>query len=220
MSNRNPILQRQFSGDEKKTPKAVVDFRKDLDRFFFGDSTIACIRNEFGQVTELVVSISCNFGITESLHHLNRGDWGGFVRDRQYRSQFDRSLLALRKKCSLEIDISEFTINFLDTSIIISKIYPNSIPDYLDAILNAVSLNFVHFTKAMTEMPYEIFVPVFIEEMNVPKLEKLRNQNLDMPRSYFDFWGLYFSSNQNNEATVYDVNEKKIIEGDFLLLDF
>ncbi len=88
-----------------------------------------------------------------------------------------------------------------------------SIPKQLGPIISRVSQHFVYFTKGLTEMPYEIFVPVF------------EDTSLDNPRSktcqsgYFDYWGLYFENQSQHEAMIYSLNNKKLEKEDLFLFE-
>ncbi|WP_420602018.1 hypothetical protein [Flagellimonas sp.] len=84
---------------------------------------------------------------------------------------------------------------FKDTSLIITRIYDHSIPAQLEDIISKASEHFVYFTKGLTEMPYEIFVPVF-EDNTQNTTEISKNQS-----TYFDYWGLYF-----DDEVQHDVN--------------
>lgn len=197
------------------------DFRKNLERDFFAESQISWKLDKDGITTNLIVNLNCNFSLTESLFHLNNGNWGGFLVESQEAPKFEQSIQELVNKNNRPIEIVEFCLNLRDTSLIISKIYPRSITDYLGAILPAISSNFVHFTKGLTEMPFEIFVPVFIEHTQKQAIDSIDTNNVKgSTRGYFDYWGLYFESNAEKDAVIYDVKNKNIIEGDFFLLDY
>jgi hypothetical protein len=118
---------------------------------------------------------------------------------------------------STPLDISELTINLMDTTILVSKIYQQSISDQLENITAALFDHNIYYTKGLTETPFEIFIPVFEEdtlECNA-KLENIvTNNNND--HDYFDFWGVYYDL--NSEAAIYDLNSKKIIHGDIQIL--
>ena len=47
--------------------------------------------------------------------------------------------------------------------------------------------------KGLTEMPYEIFVPVFEQPMDINPYEMSLTIN-KVNNSYFNYWGLYFDS--------------------------
>lgn len=219
MFYRNLIHGGRYPNEEILPIRAIINFKKELGRFFFGEPQIEFVVNEWGANLEMIVSINCNYGITEGLYYLNSGDWGGFIHDRNYLSCFGRSLDKLREESLYKIDIQEFTINFLDTSIVVSKICCHSIADHLHAILNSVGQNFVHLTKSLAEMPYELFIPVFREEGLLVNKELVQKQCTAVPRSYFDYWGLYFYSNKNNDVDIYDLNKKEIIAGDLFFVD-
>ncbi|RNC89871.1 MAG: hypothetical protein ED555_10485 [Allomuricauda sp.] len=193
------------------------EFRKSLDRDFFAESEVTTRWDKDGVTANLTLNLNCNLNLTECLFHLNNGNWGGFLVESKQAPKFERLVRNLTKKNEMPLEIAEFCVNFKDTSLIVSKIHPQSIPDYLGAILPEICANFVHFTKGLTEMPFEIFVPVFLEP--VPQSNE-QSPMKPTHKGYFDYWGLYFESNADMDARIYDVKNKKIMEGDFLLLDY
>ncbi|MBT8187388.1 MAG: hypothetical protein HKP38_01445 [Croceitalea sp.] len=193
-------------------------FKKDLERDFYSNATIRC-----QYVTEnklnLYIDLSCNFGLIESLFHLNNGNWGSYYTASSKESAlspFHTSLYTLAEENQKLIDIEELSLTLKDTTITIAKIFDQSIPDQLSNILSTLSSHFVHFTKGISEMPYEIFVPVFEENKHIILDAEGLNQRSKM--DFFDFWGLYFES--KNDPVIYDLKTKKIIEkSDFFFLN-
>ena len=219
MSNQSQKNQDSFEqGKQVRELYGLNGFKSQLERDFFAEATIQEVLTE-EKTIELIVELDCNFGLTESLFYLNNGNWGSFYTTKSKKSEaspFQKALFNLSEENGVNIDISELTINLRDTSIITTKIYTHSIPDQLGNILCSISENFVHFTKALTEMPYEIFVPIF-EEQEQGVLSKGVSTHKSKT-DYFDFWGLYFES--TIDSAVYDLKNKSIIdESDFFLLN-
>jgi hypothetical protein len=191
--------------------------KRTLERDFFANASIDIHCSE-GFRADLVIHLDCNFGLTESLFHLNNGNWGNFqncIAGDVRTSPFHTTLLELENDNDILIDIKELSIHLKDTSIIITRLPNCLIQDNLEEILTSVSGNFVHFTKGLTKMPYEIFVPIYEEtENSFSHSEKKHHKKPD----YLKFWGLYFEG--EDEALVYDVKNKAIIEqSDFFLLN-
>lgn len=198
----------------------IDGFKKNLERLFFANCNISYKKVNETETVELLVELNCNFGLTQGLFHLNNGDWGGFSPSRRKASKFDESIQRITGANTHTIDIGELVINFVDTCIVISKIYSKSIICSLDAIFGAISANFVYLTKGVSEMPYEIFIPVFVDSHSSP-IGNLYGDTNNLINNYFDYWGLYFKTTETNYgATIYDVKNKNINEGDFLILDF
>ena len=213
--NTNSKVSKKSSGIN-----GIETFKKDLEKYFFAELKLQVNVSKEDSKILLNIGLNCNFGLTESLFHLNSGNWGGFCKDSTQleNSGFVLSVMELQEQNSQEIVIEEFAIYFKDTSLFITKIPNQDITDQLCDIMGTLSENFVHFTKGLTEMPYEIFVPVFEEPTDsLPDnaswaMEKIRT-------SYFSFWGLYFHSDINHDSSVYDLKSKNIIDGDFFLLN-
>ena len=191
--------------------------RRTLERDFFANASIS-IASKNDSTVELVVHLDCNFGLTESLFHLNNGNWGNFqscISGDIKTSPFHTTLLELENDNDTVIEIKELSIHLRDTSIIITKLPNCSIQDNLEKILNAISGHFVHFTKGLSKMPYEIFVPIYEEtENSFSHAEQKQNIKPD----YLKFWGLYFDG--EDDSSVYDVKNKVILEqSTFFLLN-
>ena len=104
-----------------------------------------------------------------------------------------------------------------DTSIIISRLFKHSITEQASDILTAVGKHFVYFTKGLTEMPYEIFVPVFEDTATVGTSGSTQEE--DSPINYFDYWGLYFDRGDGQEAYIYSLHQKKLYEESIFLFE-
>ncbi|WP_421809560.1 hypothetical protein [Flagellimonas sp.] len=192
------------------------EFLKVLERDFFAEAKVQCNFDAETKKTDLVLGIHLNFGITESLHYLNKGSWGGMTfteHNTLASSSFKDALLRLNQQNSYSIDIAEISFHFRDTSVIVSRLYDQSIPQQLGDILLMISEHFVYLTKGLTEMPYEIFVPVF-EDKAQKAGEPLQKLN-----DYFDFWGLYFEDEKQHQVMVYSLEERKLNQDDLFLLE-
>ena len=219
MPNHNKSTKTNITGKVEGLKLYGLDtFRKNLERDFYAVADISSKPDKDGFTTNLVIDLKCNFSLTQCLFHLNTGNWGGFLTESQEVPKFEKSIQELIDKNKNPLDIIELSINLRDTSLIISKIYPNSIQDYLGAILPAISANFIHFTKGLTEMPFEIFFPVFLDQTPLGSVNAASGKNLkSLTKGYFNYWGLYFESNAEKDAVIYDVKNKTITKGDFSL---
>ena len=197
------------------TCEGIEAFLNVLEREFFAEIYAECRYDVNKERTDLILDIYCNFGLTESLHHFNNGSWGGMSisKDSHCPSRFDEAFQKLFTDNNHAIDIAELSLHFKDTSIIVSRIQDYSIPEELGSIIYTLSENFVYFTKGLTEMPYEIFVPVFEDiDQHALEAEGQRGQ-------YYDFWGLYFNDEINHDVLIYDLKSKTLKKEDFFLLD-
>lgn len=194
--------------------EGLDSFKNNLEKHFFSQVSIRDYTNE-SATTRLVLELNCNFGLTEMLHHLNSGTWGNF--DSKSLS-FTHMLEMLRESNDSSIEIEELSIFLKDTSIVINEIYNESIPEQLEAILSSVSENFGHFTKGLKEIPYEIYVPVFEENLleNDSTTMNIKSGNNKI-KDYFKYWGLYFYS--EDDALIYDLKNNTIISGDLHMLN-
>lgn len=196
--------------------RGLEEFKRALEKDFFAEATVRCRYNTEKFRADLIIELRCNYGLTESLHHYNKGNWGGFMQNDGTNlpiTPFGESYQNLYDINKGAVDIAEISLHFNDTSFIVTRIYDQSIPEQLGAIIFKISENFVYLTKGLTEMPYEIFVPVF-EDAPQPSAEK---ENSDL--NYYDHWGLYFDDQVNHNAMVYNLESKKLFNEDFFLLE-
>ncbi|WP_276392641.1 hypothetical protein [Eudoraea chungangensis] len=196
--------------------QGLQDFKNRLEKDYFSEVVVRTIPINANS-TNLIIELDCNFSLVEILSHLQKGNWGATSGVRS-TSPLINALDSLRKINSKIIDIEEFSLYLKDSSIIIKNIYKNSIQEQLNAILGFTALHYVHFTKKMTETPFEIYVPVFGEDI-FEKNTQIRNikRNNNHQRDYFKFWGLYFESEE--DALIYNLKDKSFIPGDLLMLN-
>lgn len=194
--------------------EGLESFRRSLEKFFFSEVTIrTCMSNS--TKVELAIELNCNLSLVEVLFHFNKGTWGNFT---QGKSSFTKQLQKVKDENNRGVDIKEFCILFKDITIVINKIYSNSIPEQLSSIFKEMGKHYVHFSKGLTEIPYEIYIPVF-EECNNEKDVLLRNIETGnhTKKDYFQYWGLYFDS--EDDAVIYDLKEAQIKNGDLFMLN-
>lgn len=190
-------------------------FTKNLEKHFFSQATVRNCSTSAHSIN-LVVELDCNFGLLETLHHFEKGTWGNF---KSQKNSFVGALNQLKECNDLPIEVEEFSLFLKDTSIIVNRIYDQSIAFQLENILIKLNEHSVHFTKGFTEIPFEIYVPVF--EDNVLENENTLLMNIksgnNNEKDYFSFWGLYYYS--EDDADVYDLKSQSIIKESLQMLN-
>ena len=194
-------------------------FRKHMEKDFFSEVTIRnCSRG--GDQGNLVIELDCALNLKEILFHLKKGIWGNLDIEKKdvSVSSFSKALRQLKQLNQTKIDIEEFSVFLKDTAVIIKKIYDQSIPDQLESIFCALLKHQKHYTLGHTVVPYEIYIPVFEENLleNNTTLLNIKSGN-NSCKDYFGFWGLYFDSEE--DAVIYDLADKSIISGDLYMLN-
>ncbi len=206
--------------DDNPQIEGLVEFRKSLEKDYF--SNVAVRNCSADNIREnLVIEMDCNFKLVEILSHLQKGTWGGtFPAPNSWSksSPFSKALERLNELNNRRIDVEELSVFLKDSSIIIKNIYENSIEEQLGQILQTIAEHYVYFTKKLSETPYEIYIPVFEEDLfeNDTKLKNIRTGN-NSKKDYFEYWGLYFDSEK--DALIYDLKNKSIIFGDLFMLN-
>lgn len=190
-------------------------FVKSLEKHFFSQVTVRNCSCSPDSVN-LVVELDCNFGLREALYHFENGTWGNFE---SKENSFLGELNQLKGCNTVPIEVEEFSLFLKDTSIIINRIYDQSISQQLENILLEVNAHRVHFTKVLTETPYEIYISVFEDNVTQNEQTDLKNIGLgnNSMKDYFCFWGLYYYS--EDDAVVYDLKKKSIIRGNLQMLN-
>lgn len=197
--------------DENSGVLGLDTYLKSLERHYFAEVSLRSYTACDGTI-EMTIDMNCNMSLVEVLGFHNKSRWG-VIGDGEI-SPLKKSLATLSEQNTLGLDIEELTLFLNDTSVIIKKIDYRSIPELLDEILDEIANHYVYFTKGLTEKPYEIFVPVF--EDNIEKSMNSSNcdygTNKKTPKSYFEFWGVYLESQE--DALIYDVTKNMYIPAD------
>ena len=210
-----------LGGDNISQVRGLTAFHKSLEKYFFSEAYIACSPTSATEAN-LIVEIRCNFSLSEAISVLAKANNSNFLetpRVAHIPSCFTTAFLELLDNNKNAVDVEEFTIFLKDITIVVNKIYPQSIPDQLDMILRNIATHYVYYTKGLTEIPYEIYVPVFEEgQLENDSLAPLNIGTAGNPhKDYFGFWGLYHDSDE--DAVVYDLKSKTMIRGELLLLN-
>lgn len=191
-------------------------FLKTLEKDFFASVKVKCKFNNVENRADLILDLYLNFGIVDCLRHFNQGNWGDPSFSKESSENITVSLTHalehLNAQNSHNIDIQEMSFHFKETSIVITRLYHQSIPEQIGNILYKLGGHFVYFTKGLTEMPYEIFVPVF-EDRVFGKVPEQKQAN------YFDYWGLYFDDPQQHKVMIYSLEKRKLEEEDLFLFE-
>ena len=212
--------------DDNPKIKGLDAFKRSLEKEYFATVSIRnCHATSTDQITEnqcnLVIDLECNFTLVEVLFHLEKGSWGRAAMAaaaRQPDSAFQKAFTLLSGMNSIPVDVEEVSFLLKDTAIVIKKICSNSICGQLGKILKTLDAHYVYFTRELTETPYEIYLPVFEEE--IPSSNTLVyniKRDLNSAKDYFRYWALYFDSQE--DAQIYDLQHKTIISGDLHMLN-
>jgi len=217
--NKYNDRSKQLASKVFEAIEGLDDFIKDLERYFFGTVKLKCKHNIVENRLDLVVDLHFNFSLSDCLNHFSNGDWSNYSISEESScdmcAAMRNALEKLNEKSTYPADIMETSLHFTDTSIVISRLYPNSIAEHIGDIISTLSKHFVYFTKGLTEMPYEIFVPVFED-----KTIQDHQNKMDTETNYHTYWGLYFENDQEeHEAQIYYLSKKKFYEESIFLFE-
>lgn len=204
--NRN-----QLTGFDKSSGLIGLNFFIDnLEKHFFSNVSLQTTFTS-EDWSQLSIQMDCNLTLSEILDHFGNGIWGNFV---YQNSVLGQSLDHLQELNESTIEIDEFSIILTDISIIIKSIKGLSIAAQLKDILTSLGNHKNHFSKGSTEKPYEIYIPVFEEDMSTDQLHTLKENNR-LNKDYLKYWGIYFDS--EDEALIYDLDNSQFIPADLNL---
>lgn len=215
MSKRDEVFSRDYTSEKTKDHEGILIelFTKILERDLFSNCTIRVVESNRDSVV-FIADINCNFCLADGLFQFN-----SITSDRDnIATKYDNSPIyqavkSVNENLMFSTDFKEISINFEDVSIIIGRIYPLSILEQLEVIFKRLSYHFAHFTKGFTEMPYEIYLPVYEDDLPNQTGKKVGRNKFD----YFKYWGLYFNSDSNMK--VYDCRTQLLVDGDFFLIE-
>lgn len=228
MQGKNFRKHLKLQLDSNPYLKGMEVFSRSLEKEYFAKVKIrnCCTEisesDQFNKPPSLVIEMECNFNLVETLYYLEHGNWGEAATPLSTRgtlnTAFNKALITFRESNSMEIDVEELSLQLKDTVIVIKKLYAQSIGEQLGQILQTLAAHYVHLTRGLTETPYEIYLPVFEEEIPsshalLGKLKKTANSAMD----YFGYWALYFDSVP--DARIYDLERKCIVSGDLHMLN-
>ena len=210
-------LKVQLDNDPKI--RGIEEFKSQLESDYFAEVQV---RNcsTINDQANLIIELDSSFSLREIIFFLKNKDWG--KRKRQCAgidiTNFSKAINELRNVNDAAIDVEEFSLFLKDSSIIIKKIYHNSIEEQLLKLLDLIVEHYNSITKNHTETPYELYIPVFEEDLlqndiKIAAIEQDQNDKTD----YFGFWGLYFESEE--DAVIYELSKKRIITGELLMLN-
>ncbi len=196
--------------------EGLNSFAKNLEKHFFSK---VIIRNISTLPTEinLVIELTCNLELNELLNHFKQQIWGNFA---SKKHSFSNELKQLKDINDISIEVEELSVFLQDTSIVITSIYSQSIPEHLESIFSNLENSSLHFMKRETEVPFEIYLPVYedndITYENESVIE-VGTSNAAPAKDYFSYWGMYFHSEE--DAIVYDLKNQILIDGTVQMLN-
>lgn len=206
----NFINNSRLNLEYQKEIVGINEFLSSLEFYYFSTVKLKS-KSVTSDSINLVLELNCNIELIELFSHFNTGRWGNSGKN---ESPLKNSLEILNLKNLNTIDIDELTVSLNDTSIVIKRIYNNSISIQFNEILKKIASNYVFLTKGLTQKPYEIFIPIFEDNLEEFKLDESQIQFA--PKSYFEFWGIYLD--KEDEASIYDVMRNTYVRGDLEFL--
>ena len=206
--------------DDNPRIHGLAKFISDLEREYFSKVTVRNLSPDINH-NNLVIELDCPLRLVELVHQIKTGCCAFNTLDEITGEQISSLEMAHSELCSKnhsEIEIEEFSLFLSDCSIIIKKIYRQSIVEQLVNIFEEFSEHIESMTEKFTEVPFEIYVPVFEEDLieNEIKIANVEQDNNER-KDYFGYWGLYFE--RDEDAVIYELPKKRIISGDLYMLN-
>jgi len=200
--------------------KSLELFGRRLEKEYYADALIRIFEYDLERFS-LVVDLQSKLTLVELLYHMQEtrvGQTPLSMNNDLNNNAFVAALSDLRQANGYDFDVEELTFFLADSEITIKRIYEYSIEDQIGNISKELIKHFNDFSNNQSDIPSEIFIPVF--EVNLKDQLKYGNSgeygSLNQ-RDYFNFWGIYFS--HNDDAVIYDLSKRSIISGDLHMLD-
>lgn len=187
----------------------LTNFAKILEQYYFSHVSVGRDVTPNGEL-ELTIDMTCPFDLVTSLAHFNVREWGYM---NAFASPLEHAFELLENQNFRPMDIKELNFFFKDTTLVIKNIYQRSIVEELNQILKELSKHYEFITHGGKLLPYEIYVPVFEEPMDLDAHHKETT-----PTDYFSHWCIYLDSEL--DARIYDVKRGDYISAnlDFCIL--
>ena len=194
-------------------------FTKNVGKAYLAHVDVYELTQEYRK-NALVIDVYSNMKLGELVISQQRGLWDLIdpCTGKEIKAEsLDVSLQALKKQNPHGPQLEELNIYLGDCTLVVKRLYHNSIEKELGKILDTLAEHYVHLSQEHTRFPYEIFVPVFSEEAG----DSCDHQSHRLPEKcaceYYRFWGLYFEGIK--DAVIYDLSKKSFISGDLYMLD-
>jgi hypothetical protein len=217
--NNKPRKKILAFGSEENKILELDAFILQIEKDFF--CNVSIVNMETLTITnDLVLDIQFNFNLNQGLSILAKGKLEGhdLMLQNEEGYFFLNALEKLRNETNNAYDIKELNLVFNDCTVVLHRIFENSISLVIDQLILELYKNHIYITKGLTEQPYEIHIPV-IEDNNFYKKNKLLSSIITdkNQKNYCGFWGLYFDNKV--DCDIYDSQLKKIIRGELTMLE-
>lgn len=189
----------------------LENFTRNLEKYFFSQISVRDTSPVEDQIN-LVIELKCDLALQEMLNHYSKGVWGNF---NHLRYSLLSEINELEKINNVNIDVDEFSIILRNTTVIIDRIYNHSISNQLDNVFDQLVKHYTQYTRENTEVPYEIFVAVF--EENITENVLILNDAKKEALNYSSYWALYFESEE--DAVIYDLDKSTILHEDLRMFN-
>lgn len=194
-------------------------FRLKLEKDFFCDVKISNSKPSLYS-NDLILETRFNFNLFDGLSLLANRKIGDIDLDLNSKDKclLHTALENLYEHNSKSVDIEELNILFTDCTIIIHRIFENSIAFQIGNLIAELYENQKFFTQEYAKVPYEIHIPVFEERPFDVDYSVLNiRMNANKREDYFAFWGLYFED--TIDSAIFDFGNKNIIDGELTMVN-
>ena len=168
------VMRSNFSKNDSiryanSLPVSVVEqleiFRLEIEKHYFSKVLIRVMTKSDGLI-EIGIEAQPNFWLSESIAYFKNSNWLNNQVDNSQNTfyKFNRALNNLRNNTSVYIDIAELSIYLLDTSLVIGKVYKNSISENYESVIATLIERMEDMVTDSLELPTEIFIRVDIEK--------------------------------------------------------
>lgn len=189
-------------------------FLKSLERIFFAESEVKLVSGKTGE-NQLILNLRCHLTLVDVLYHFRQGHWGP-CKDAACCSAENDHLKArlehLQKRNTQPVDIEEVNLELEDVLIVIRSTGPGSIAGEIIGLFQALGAHYVHYTKGLQAVPYEIYIPV--KETASPAHQAPSGNPSD---AFYNYWAVYYEDSV--DAKIYSLKQRQILAEDLYYSD-
>lgn len=200
--------------DSNPSLPGLDDFLKSLERIFFAESEVKLVSDKTG-ANQLILNLRCHLSLLDVLYHFRQGQWG-HCGDAECCSAENDHLKAqlenLQSRNPQPVDIEEVNLELDDVLIVVRSTGPGSIATEIIGLFQALGEHYVHYTRGLRAVPYEIYIPV--SESVSPASQTPSDNPSD---AFYNYWAVYYEDAV--DAKIYSLKQRQILAEDLYYSD-
>jgi len=200
--------------DSNPSLPGLDDFLRSLERIFFAESEVKLVSGKTGE-NQLILNLRCRLSLLDVLYHFRKGNWGHCGNPECCSAENDHlkvQLENLQNRNTQPVDIEEVNLELEDVLIVVRSTGPGSIAGEIIRLFEALGEHYVHYTKGLQAIPYEIYIPV--KESVSSASQPPSHHSAD---AFYNYWAVYYEDSV--DARIYSLRQRQILAEDLFYSD-